>query len=358
MHHQDLALELLKEVEATLLRLGSLSADIEGFRHLTDPSSRKTARTSFTGTIQLLRPNLAQVRFRSGTREVLVVADGKALWQWERGKPEYTRSPLDDAGRRITVSDSLPVGWPVEAFFQTRIPHIEAAPTLRHEGRFRVIEFPDPPQARQQLYISADNLPYRYRNVQLGGRYVAQWALKNVKLNPPLSPASFRFTPPPGTREYVPPPPPKLLAPGTPAPDFTLSDEKGQPVALASLRGKVVVLDFWAVSCGPCLEAFPHNNTVAQQFGEDVVFLAAHVQDSPENFTRWRTKNPGFPALRFLVDPAPLGKELGTRLYKVFGLPTVYVIDKDGKIAKGFVGFSGPTPALEQAILAAGGTRR
>lgn len=119
-----------------------------------------------------------------------------------------------------------------------------------------------------------------------------------------------------------------------------------------------MVLDFWAVSCGPCLEAFPHNNAVAEKFGDDVVFLAAHVQDSPENFTRWRAKNAGFPALHFLVDQAPLGQEIGTRLYKIFGLPTIYVIDKEGKIAKGFVGFSGPTPALAQAITSAGGTLR
>lgn len=353
MTAQDRALSLLKVAEEKLAALNSLTAEISGRRTLNDPDPKKRSHAAFTGNIQLLRPNQAYVRYQSGKRHVIAVADGADLWQWERGEKEYHKRPIDSKGQKIGVQDGLPVGWPVEAFFQARFPHIEAAPTLTREGRYEVVEFVDAPQVRQRFYIGPDGLVNRFVNEQLGGRYVGEWILKNLRPNASLRPTQFAFTPQPGTTLYVPPPPPELLKIGTLAPDFTLPDEKGQPVQLSALRGKVVVLDFWGASCGPCLEAFPHNDAVAKKLGAEVAFLAVHVQDTKENFLRWRQKNPGYPSLRFVVDPAPLGQEVGTRLYKIFAQPTVYVIGKDGRIAKSFVGYVGPTPALENAIIAA-----
>lgn len=344
---------LLKAAEEKLAALGSLTAEVSGRRTLDDPDPKKRSHATFSGAIQLVRPNLAYVRYRSDKRQVIAVADGADLWQWEWGEKEYHKKPIDPKGQKIGVQDSLPVGWPVEAFFQARFPHIEAAPTLTREGKYEVVEFRDAPQVRQRFFIGSDGLVHRFVNEQLGGRYVGEWVLKNVHINVSQRLTQFKFAPPPGTSLYVPPPPPELLKVGAMAPDFTLADEKGQPVQLSALRGKVVVLDFWGASCGPCLEAFPHNESVAKKLGANVVFLAVHVQDTKENFARWRQKNPGYPSLRFLIDPAPLGQEIGTRLYKIFAQPTVYVIGKDGRIAQVFVGYVGPTPALENAITAA-----
>jgi peroxiredoxin/outer membrane lipoprotein-sorting protein len=352
MNAFDPARNLLKIAEEKLLGLSGLTTVVTGQRTWNDPDPKRRSHATFTGTLQLLRPNLAQVRYRSGRREVVVIADGQARWQWERGERTYHRGAVGPSGQSIDVLDSLPVGWPVAAFFQGKFPHLDTTPTLSREGRFEVVTFEDAPQARQKFYIGTDGLVHKFVNEQQNGRYLGIWELKNIRMNPELRPAQFVFTPPPGTTLYAPSPRPELLKVGALAPDFTLPDESDQPVSLSSLRGKVVVLDFWAASCGPCLEAFPHNEAVAKKLGANVVFLAIHGGDTKANFAHWRKKNPSFPSLRFVIDTAPSGQDVGTRLYKIFAQPTAYIIGKDGRIAKVFIGYEGPTSMLEDTIAA------
>ena len=59
---------------------------------------------------------------------------------------------------------------------------------------------------------------------------------------------------------------PKLLAPGAVAPDFVCRDLAGNDVRLSDHRGKVVVIDFWATWCAPCIASFPHVHDVAKQW--------------------------------------------------------------------------------------------
>ena len=75
------------------------------------------------------------------------------------------------------------------------------------------------------------------------------------------------------------------LAPGQPAPDFALArldaGAATQPrVTLSELRGRVVVVEFWATWCGPCLEALPHLDAATRRWGDRVAVLAVNVDDS------------------------------------------------------------------------------
>jgi thiol-disulfide isomerase/thioredoxin len=152
----------------------------------------------------------------------------------------------------------------------------------------------------------------------------------------------------------APPAPPSLLAAGTAAPDFTVEDATGKPLKLSDFRGKVVVLDFWATWCGPCIASLPHTNTVARKFKDkDVVVVALNVMDEKKAFAAWLPKNRQYDALVFAIDPRGRGNNVAHTLYQVSGIPTQYVIDKDGRIVKGFVGYGGPTDDLENAIAAA-----
>jgi thiol-disulfide isomerase/thioredoxin len=150
------------------------------------------------------------------------------------------------------------------------------------------------------------------------------------------------------------PPAKPLLANGTVAPDFTVHDKDGAPVRLSDYKGKVVVLDFWATWCGPCQESLPHTNAVARQFKDKgVVVLAVNTSDTPQAFQAWLPQHTSDDALTFAIDPAPSDKNVATTLYHVSGIPTQYVIGPDGRIAKSFVGYGGPTDDLADAVTAA-----
>ena len=145
---------------------------------------------------------------------------------------------------------------------------------------------------------------------------------------------------------------PALLAAGTVAPDFTAYDKNGKAVKLSDYKGMVVVLDFWATWCGPCMASLPHTAKVAKKLADKgVVVLAVNVWDKKDEFDKWLPKHPEFSALAFAIDTTPeQGQDVATKLYKVSGIPTQYVIGRDGKIVTAFVGYGGPTGELEKAI--------
>ena len=149
------------------------------------------------------------------------------------------------------------------------------------------------------------------------------------------------------------PAPPALLANGTLAPDFAVQDRDGKPVHLSDYKGKVVVLDFWATWCGPCQQSLPHTQSVAAQFApQGVVVLAVNVWDKHEAFDKWLPAHAAFRNIAFAIDPSPDAKQV-TNAYHVSGIPTQYVVGKDGKIAQSFVGYDGPSENLANAITSA-----
>ena len=124
-----------------------------------------------------------------------------------------------------------------------------------------------------------------------------------------------------------------MLETGSPAPDFTLQRRGGGTVALKDLAGKVVVLDFWATWCPPCVEEMPWLVRLAEQHQADGVVFVAASQDEPDerekvvaDFIQKRV--PGLAPFVAWSDPAV------TRAYGVQALPTLYVIGRDGKVLR------------------------
>jgi len=66
------------------------------------------------------------------------------------------------------------------------------------------------------------------------------------------------------------------------APKFELPDLQGNMVSLEELRGKVVMLDFWATWCGPCRRSMPMLEELQDEFPEDLVLLAINLVESPD----------------------------------------------------------------------------
>lgn len=147
---------------------------------------------------------------------------------------------------------------------------------------------------------------------------------------------------------------------GSLAPDFAVLDAKGQTVRLADHRGKVVVLDFWATWCSPCLQSMPHVQEVAKLHASDVVVLAVCTNDTRAKFDGWVAENAAkYPDLHFLVEPNERGSDTfderaSAKLYHVPGLPTKFVVDRDGKIAASMVGADADDVRLEAGLARAG----
>ncbi|RYG23661.1 TlpA family protein disulfide reductase [bacterium] len=136
---------------------------------------------------------------------------------------------------------------------------------------------------------------------------------------------------------------PQLLKAGSRAPDFRAVTADGRTVTLSSLKGKVVILDFWAVWCKPCMLSMPGLQKIYRQAKpQGVVVLSVNTWDEKPKFAKWvkATKYD----FTFVRDPAEgdhdaiRAASIARRLYKVPGIPTMYVIDREGKVVEGLIG--------------------
>ncbi len=133
---------------------------------------------------------------------------------------------------------------------------------------------------------------------------------------------------------------------GRMAPAFSLTGlEGGEPVTLASLHGRPVVLTFWATWCVPCLDEHPALASAARSLGERVRFLGVVYEDDPAQVRAFQARSGApFPSL---LDP-------GSRAaiaFGVFGVPETYFIDAQGRIVAKQVGPLDPATLAEKLRL-------
>ena len=139
------------------------------------------------------------------------------------------------------------------------------------------------------------------------------------------------------------PPEPDLV--GKPAPDFTLKDVDGREVALRDLRGKSVLLTFWATWCEPCRKELPQIEALYKALKDKgLVVLAVNVNESAETAKKFFAEQ-GY-TFQCLIDPAgEANKQYGAG----GGIPRTILIDKDG-IVRDFQSGFGPQVDLSAKV--------
>jgi peroxiredoxin len=121
------------------------------------------------------------------------------------------------------------------------------------------------------------------------------------------------------------------LAIGAKAPDFELKTLAGETVKLSNLKGKKVMLNFWATWCPPCKEEMPAMEKLSKQAGKDVVILAVNID--PQLDVQ------GFINENKITFPIPLDKDdKVNETYQVLSIPTTYFIDSKGIIQNKYTG--------------------
>jgi thiol-disulfide isomerase/thioredoxin len=113
---------------------------------------------------------------------------------------------------------------------------------------------------------------------------------------------------------------------GTAAPEVFAKDWlNSKPATLGSLRGKVILLDFWATWCGPCVESIPHLNRLQEEYADKSFTILSFTEQDRSGIERFTNQTP----MHYAV-----GTESNTTFdrYGITGIPQAFLVDASGKI--------------------------
>jgi peroxiredoxin len=363
------AREVLDAVDGAYGKLKSL--DVTGAVSVVikiEGESDESHSTAFTGSY--LAPN----KFRHEARDdVLMGATGTKMYTFRADKNAYTQAdepkdrasssdwPKDIAGVLGSQNPTLMLALCKSAAAElldevatadkaddTQVGDV-ACPTLKlklNDGSTMLAAFDPQTHLLKQTKTDVTE-PLRKRRADLVSAVVTT-DYSQVKVDGDVKEGLFAWTPPVGAADAD-----AAAAPlaaegvaaasleGKAAPAFKLPGLEGKTVSVADLKGKVVIIDFWATWCGPCKLSLPHLDKLYQaEKGNDLKVFAIDEQEDPKDVAAFVTQTKlGVPVL--LDRDGKVGEAYG-----VEGIPQTVVIGKDGKVKKVFVGFSETLPEM------------
>jgi cytochrome c biogenesis protein CcmG, thiol:disulfide interchange protein DsbE len=341
-----------------------------------------------------VKPDRSRIESKNTHLSVTSVYDGKTKWMYTPGPNEYTKTaegpvklvPVTPAGNDSPAMAHLANATNLLTRYSTVADRLGDAKIIGEEtleiGAQRsdcfVIEayyFPASTRnqsntTKRKLWIDKSrNIVLReINNIETSmqwGRTITSkitYSFTVARVGEQIPESLFAFVPPQGAKEVAeltspqPSVPTRSAASPRPAPApvnlagrdaiaFALKDLDGTPVDLQTLKGKVVLLDFWASWCGPCVAELPHIEKLHKDF-KDKGLVVLGVNNEDAEIAREYVKKKGY-TFTTLVDEE---REV-TRKYGVSGIPQVYIIDREGKIKWGQRGYgSGMEARLRNAV--------
>ena len=366
---QDDATQLLKKVSQTYRDLKAYSFESEYQSGLTSEwqGSWSKGRT----ILEVASGNRARFDMIDHMAAYTVVSDGKTVWIASGYAREYWTSPVSGAlfdtkggGQEarmalrrlrlveeqhwnldrdlmraaITGNETLEIDGTRIACTVVRAEYSPPAGTHFEESHTRTFRI----DTKRNLILREDFLsrgslfpdkPFE----QVENRSTLRYT--HISIDAPSPDARFAWTPPANFRQVD-----ALVSPmertaakgmiGKPAPELTGTTLDGKPMALSSLRGTLVLLDFWATWCVPCRAQMPH---IARLYRETKVqglaVLGVNDDESPQTAVKW-SKEYQYDWPSLFEGSSRFAREK----YKVDGIPTVVLIDKQGIIVEYQVG--------------------
>jgi len=307
-----------------------------------------------------------------------LVSDGRQTTTYVASLNQYTEkpagAPLDSLGRL-----KLPPNSPLTRYFDLlsglKTAEVRGEQSIEIAGTFADCWIVGcdmtPPQAlaadttaraqvvlwvdKARTLVLHDSTIVNLRNPATGADLVMNQATSFTvaRVNEALPDSLFDFDPPAGAKlvktlgpQAGDEPPSPLV--GKPAPPFTLKGVKGSTVSLASYKGKVVLLDFWATWCKPCRIEMPRVEKLYKELkAKGLVVFAVNYAEEPATVKSFLAKNPY--TLPILLDPKG---EVGAN-YQAESIPTLVVVGRDGKISSYIVGVR-DEEVLREALAQAG----
>jgi thiol-disulfide isomerase/thioredoxin len=360
---------LMKQVEDAAKRYHSLQFVSENTSETTSAGNKPFKMVS---KVTEARVNPGKSRIESSTDgiTVLVVSNGEFTYVYSSSKKEYVKIPagLGPGGMMSAMGMKMPDLDSIHQSYKTLRDEALEIDGVKHDcwvvedniGELKVpLPQRDQPAAKatglvmtmwvdKKLLIAmqtSTSMKMDFPNIPAPGMAALEMhqtiVVKNLKIDQPVDDALFTFTPPEGAKEvkelnFASAALPKADLTGKDAPAFEIRGLDGKLFNSTALRGKTVLLDFWATWCVPCRQSMPSVEKIYAEYKErGLVALAVNVEEAREVLEEFVKKTP-------FAYPVALSGESGILdAYKVTAYPTFVLIGSDGKVIAHEIGFGG-----------------
>jgi thiol-disulfide isomerase/thioredoxin len=313
------------------------------------------------------RPDKMRMDSKMQGITITMVCDGETTWAYNSMANQYVKKNVAEGVAGIVQMmgmQNLPDISKVNATSKTLRDEIVEIDGQKHdcwvvETKVGAMEVPQAPGAKVSDIVMTwwfdktlglDLQSTMSMKMDMAGTSMAmnqKMVKKNIKLDEPMPDSFFSFTPPAGateTENLLGSMLPKGDMAGKDAPDFAVKALDGKSYSLASLKGKPVLLDFWATWCGPCRKAMPAVEKMYRDYKEQgLMVLAVDAGEERAVVDEFLKKTPV---------PYPVALSTESKIaeaYHVEAFPTLVMIGRDGKVVAHEIGYGGDAMLADMA---------